>query len=272
MASLDPRRPFTRAEALSAGITPWQLRSSRCQRVITNVYVAWGVPLDVPLRARAALRLGAGRSSPWTSGPAVARGPGRSGAASGGGSGARGVDSPMETRLRMLLVLAGLPEPVVNHVIWNDRGDWYRASTWPTRAVRVAIEYDGRHHVEREGQWHPDTERRDDLDHRGWRLVTVVSSGIYAQPGTDPRAGLRRADGPRTAGARREPGAAAVLRWPPPVTRAPFVAAHGRLEARYLAREPRVCGRAPKQTQSVASGPVAAPSRRLGRSPDPLVA
>lgn len=27
----------------------------------------------------------------------------------------RGVDSPMETRLRLLIVLAGLPEPEVNH-------------------------------------------------------------------------------------------------------------------------------------------------------------
>lgn len=33
------------------------------------------------------------------------------------------VDSPMESRLRMLIVLAGLPEPVVNHKIyWPDAG------------------------------------------------------------------------------------------------------------------------------------------------------
>ncbi len=33
-----------------------------------------------------------------------------------------GVDSPMETRLRLLLVLAGLPEPKVNHLIRDEWG------------------------------------------------------------------------------------------------------------------------------------------------------
>jgi len=32
----------------------------------------------------------------------------------------QGVDSPMESRLRMLLVLAGLPEPVVNHALRDE--------------------------------------------------------------------------------------------------------------------------------------------------------
>lgn len=35
-----------------------------------------------------------------------------------------GVDSPMETRLRMLMVLAGLPEPVVNHIEYGSNGAW----------------------------------------------------------------------------------------------------------------------------------------------------
>lgn len=34
----------------------------------------------------------------------------------------KGVDSPKETRLRMLLVLAGLPEPTVNIIIRNPNG------------------------------------------------------------------------------------------------------------------------------------------------------
>ena len=36
----------------------------------------------------------------------------------------KGVDSPMETRLRMLMVLAGLPEPVVNHIQFDAMGGW----------------------------------------------------------------------------------------------------------------------------------------------------
>ena len=38
------------------------------------------------------------------------------------GSSAVGVDSPMETRLRMLLVLAGLPEPRVNYLLRDEHG------------------------------------------------------------------------------------------------------------------------------------------------------
>lgn len=35
----------------------------------------------------------------------------------------KGVDSPMESRLRMLIVLAGLPEPQVNVILRNIRGE-----------------------------------------------------------------------------------------------------------------------------------------------------
>jgi len=34
-----------------------------------------------------------------------------------------GVDSPLETRLRLLIVLAGLPEPKVNHQLRDQHGD-----------------------------------------------------------------------------------------------------------------------------------------------------
>jgi hypothetical protein len=36
----------------------------------------------------------------------------------------KGVDSAMETRLRLLIVLAGLPEPEVNVIVRDENGDW----------------------------------------------------------------------------------------------------------------------------------------------------
>ena len=45
-----------------------------------------------------------------------------------------GVDSPMESRLRMLLVLAGLPEPVVNHTEHDDPHLRCRPACGPARA------------------------------------------------------------------------------------------------------------------------------------------
>jgi hypothetical protein len=93
-----------------------------------------------------------------------------------------GVDSPMESRLRMLLVLAGLPEPVVNHIEYDEWGRWVRRYdlSWP--ALRVAVEYDGRQHAESQRQWERDVERREELDLDGWRIVVVLAKGVYREP------------------------------------------------------------------------------------------
>lgn len=94
-----------------------------------------------------------------------------------------GVDSPMETRLRMLLVLAGLPEPQVNLTIRDVDGQPVRRFdlSWP--GVKVIVEYDGRHHIVREETWERDLDRREWMDDDGWRLLVVTSRGIYVEPG-----------------------------------------------------------------------------------------
>ncbi len=93
-----------------------------------------------------------------------------------------GVDSPMETRLRMLLVLAGLPEPVVNHVIrWEDGRVRYRFDlSWPQ--WRLVVEYDGRQHRDDLDQWDTDIARRDWMDAKGWSFVPVVARGVHRRP------------------------------------------------------------------------------------------
>ena len=47
-----------------------------------------------------------------------------------------GVDSVMESRVRMLIVLAGLPEPDVNHVLRGGTGEWPGDSTSATHRRR----------------------------------------------------------------------------------------------------------------------------------------
>lgn len=115
------------------------------------------------------------------------------------------VDSPMETRLRMLIVLAGLPEPQVNLTLRDVEGVPVRRYDlcWPT--VRVIVEYDGRHHVEREATWEADLERREAIDDDGWRILVVISKGIYG----DPEHTLHRVW--RLLRARRLPGVPRVL-------------------------------------------------------------
>ena len=92
------------------------------------------------------------------------------------------VDSPMETRLRMLLVLAGLPEPQVNLELHDDHGVLVMRLDLSYPQVRLAVEYDGRQHLDDVRQWERDLERRDDLEGGSWRLLVVTSKGIYREP------------------------------------------------------------------------------------------
>ncbi len=93
-----------------------------------------------------------------------------------------GVDSPMESRLRMLLVLAGLPEPVVNHPVRDGTGRVRYRLDLAYPEWRIAIEYDGRQHAEDSRQWRWDVHRREQLDTDGWRLVVVLSGDLYRTP------------------------------------------------------------------------------------------
>ena len=111
-----------------------------------------------------------------------------------------GVDSAMETRLRLLLVLAGLPEPVVNLVIRDDVGTWLFRLDLAYPEVKVAIEYDGRQHAESRTQWVKDVGRREWFDGDGWRIVTVLSGDLYQRPDLtlDRVVGVLQAKGIRT--------------------------------------------------------------------------
>ncbi len=92
------------------------------------------------------------------------------------------VDSPMESRLRMLLVLAGLPEPAVNHKVhWPDGRVRFRFDlSYPD--AKLIIEYDGRQHAESDEQWGIDLGRREWLDGEKWRLVVIRAKDIYNTP------------------------------------------------------------------------------------------
>lgn len=93
-----------------------------------------------------------------------------------------GVDSPMETRLRLLIVLAGLPEPRVNLVLRGCDGQWQRRFDLAYEGLRLLVEYEGRQHAEDPDQWTSDIYRREELDRLHWRLVLVTSDGIYREP------------------------------------------------------------------------------------------
>jgi hypothetical protein len=93
-----------------------------------------------------------------------------------------GVDSPMETRIRLLIVLAGLPEPQVNFIVRVSGGKWRWRFDLCYPEYKLIIEYDGRQHAYDSEQWSHDLERREWLDRDGWRILIVISEGIYGDP------------------------------------------------------------------------------------------
>ena len=90
-------------------------------------------------------------------------------------------DSPMETRLRLLLVRAGLPRPAANLDVVVD-GRWLARPDLSYPALRIAIEYDGDHHRTDRRQWQRDIARRRVLEDAGWLLIVVTADDVQRRP------------------------------------------------------------------------------------------
>ncbi|GAB2542050.1 hypothetical protein [Brachybacterium huguangmaarense] len=85
-----------------------------------------------------------------------------------------GSDSPQETALRLALIGAGLPEPVLNVAIADARGDRVAGPDLQWPRFRVAAEYEGPHHRTRE-QLDRDIDRADAMRRAGWVEVRVTA-------------------------------------------------------------------------------------------------
>ena len=80
-----------------------------------------------------------------------------------------GVDSAPESRMRGVVVNAGMPEPVVNPVIMLAPGVW-RQPDLALMEWKLALQYDGGGHAE-QAQVNRDIWRDDDFDRHDWRTV-----------------------------------------------------------------------------------------------------
>ena len=90
-------------------------------------------------------------------------------------------ESPMESRLRMVLVLGGLPRPTAQVTI-RDR--WGRALGRPDlyyAEQRLGIEYDGRTHRESLAE---DNRRQNRLLNAGVRLLRFTAADVLRNPET----------------------------------------------------------------------------------------
>jgi very-short-patch-repair endonuclease len=90
-------------------------------------------------------------------------------------------ESAMETRLRMVLVLAGLPRPEVQVPIHDDQGRFLGRPDLLYRLQRLAIEYDGANHRDRLVD---DNRRQNGLVGAGFRLLRFTAADVYGTPDT----------------------------------------------------------------------------------------
>ena len=89
-----------------------------------------------------------------------------------------GVESPMETLLRLMIVFARLPEPACNVDIRDDEGRFLARGDLVYERWKVLVEYDGWHHERDARQRQRDRERREELEAAGWRLIVVTSADL----------------------------------------------------------------------------------------------
>jgi len=90
-------------------------------------------------------------------------------------------ESAMETRLRMLLVLGGLPRPEVQVSLHDDEGRFLGRPDLLYRRECLAIEYDGGTHRERMVD---DNRRQNRLIGAGLRLLRFTATDVYGSPDT----------------------------------------------------------------------------------------
>ena len=97
-------------------------------------------------------------------------------------------ESPMETRLRVGLIRAGLPAPAVQYVIADEHGFPLARVDLAYPVAKLAIEYDGAHHFDAQ-RARLDRQRDAELAGLGWRTLRLIDDDVLAMPQTVHRVG-----------------------------------------------------------------------------------
>jgi very-short-patch-repair endonuclease len=88
-------------------------------------------------------------------------------------------ESPMETRLRILLISNGLPKPSLQVSLYDETGAFIARPDLYYSGVRLAIEYDGATHRVRLAA---DDRRQNRLLEAGYRLLRFTAGDIIRTP------------------------------------------------------------------------------------------
>ncbi len=94
----------------------------------------------------------------------------------------RGGESVMETRARLLMLDAGLPEPELNRDVLFEHAGWLACPDFSWPGLNVAVEYDGDHHRTDRRQWQRDIARRRLLQEEGWTVIVITADDVLRTP------------------------------------------------------------------------------------------
>lgn len=86
-------------------------------------------------------------------------------------------DSRRESKLRWRLISAGLPALAVNPEI-HHRGAFIGMPDLAFLDFRMAIDYEGRHHLTDPKQWHKDLARVPRFENAGWHMTRAASPDL----------------------------------------------------------------------------------------------
>lgn len=87
-------------------------------------------------------------------------------------------ESAPESILRVLIVLAGLPEPTVNRIVTDRFGEFVARTDLVIAELGLVIEYMGDYHRTTKGQWRADMTRRSKLEAEGWRVLELNADDL----------------------------------------------------------------------------------------------
>lgn len=91
------------------------------------------------------------------------------------------VESPMETRLRLCLIDAGLPEPTIQYTVLDAGGHIVGRLDLAYERLRIGLEYDGDHHRDRD-TFRADAVRLNRLRLQGWTILRFTADDVLRHP------------------------------------------------------------------------------------------
>ncbi|GAA2092722.1 hypothetical protein IDH50_18415 [Aeromicrobium tamlense] len=86
--------------------------------------------------------------------------------------------SPMETLVRLMIVLSGLPHPACNVTLLDDAGHLVATPDLQWARFKVVVEYDGIWHERSPDDRRWQRDRREELERRGWTVIVVHDTDL----------------------------------------------------------------------------------------------